>query len=109
MMYEPKQTEIDDKVQELLLVKITELDSFKQPMLGEAIGNDNGALISVLIEFAKASSIDDKLICHEKFIDALKKYFSLEVEAEKSLIAERGYTVQTAVDDFEFIPHDTRY
>lgn len=107
--FKPTQAAIEERELELLLFTISELDSFKQPMLGEAIGNDNGAIINVLIKFAKATSIDDKLWCHDMFLSALAKYFKLEDDAENSLIAEVGYYTRTDVDDDEFVPHDTRY
>lgn len=110
-MCEPKQNDIDEKAQELFFAKLSKLDAFKQPLIGEAIGNDDGALIEVLLEFALATTNDDKLACHDKFIAALKDYFDeskLEAEARDCLIAEVGYYKQTDVDDFKFVQHDTR-
>lgn len=102
-MYQPSQSAIAEKANELLIEKIQELDAFKTPLIVEAIGNDNGELASVLIEFAKADTQDDKLYCHDKFLKALHAYF--KIDAENVLIAEVGYFKQTAVDDFKFIHH----
>jgi hypothetical protein len=108
-MFEPTHQQIEDKELELVLAKIVELDSFKQPMLAEAIGNDNGTLIKVLLEFAIATSNDDKLWCHDKFLEALKSYFKLADVAENALIVEVGNVVRIDVDDYKFVPHDARY
>lgn len=85
----------------MLMDKIQELDMFKQPLIVEAVGNDDGDLAKVLIEFAKADNIDDKLWCHTKFIDALNKYFKLD--AEEELFNEAYEVIQVAVDDFKVV------
>ena len=108
-MYELKQSEIDSKVNELLLEKIAEPASPMDDMLHEAIGNDDGTLINVIRRFANATSIDDKIACHDELMAGIKKYFDLAYEAESALIAERGTIVRTDVDDYKFVPHDTRY
>lgn len=102
-MFEPKQTAIDDKVQELL---------------AEALKDDDiliDALIHCLPQFRRLynSGLFDASDCALDLYKAIDKhiinYMGLETLARNALIAEVGYTVRTDVDDYKFVYHDTRY
>jgi hypothetical protein len=97
-MFEPKQSAIDDTVQE---------------MLAEALLDDDmliDALISCLDEFrAWYKDRDARFELKEAIDKHVINYMGLEALAINALIEECGYTVRTDVDDYKFIPHDTRY
>jgi uncharacterized protein YeeX (DUF496 family) len=102
-MYEPKQTEIDDKVQELLAEKIKDNDNFID------------ALIECLPHVRKVydAGYFEIIDCTYDFKDAIDNYLikslGLEEQAQDMLIAEVGTEIRTDVDDYKFVPHDTRY
>jgi hypothetical protein len=103
MSYEPKQSEIDDKVQELLDNAIADDDYFVNalieclPQVRKVYNNDFVELTDTVYDFIVA--VDGYLI----------KSLGLEEQARNILIAEVGTVVRTDVDDYKFIPHDTRY
>ena len=102
-MFEPKQTEIDDKVQELLAEKLKDDDVLVE------------ALIHCLPQVRRLynSGLFEASDCALDLYKAIDKHIinwlELESKARDALIAEVGYTVRTDVDDFKFVYHDTRY
>lgn len=96
-MYEPTQNMIDDKVQELLAENIETL------WLADA-------LVACRDEFRAFHKNKDLGFEFKEAVDKyIIRYARLEEKAESMLIAERGVTVRTDVDDYKFVPHDTRY
>jgi hypothetical protein len=98
MSYEPTQNEIDDKVQELLdeCLKVNEWL--------------HAALVDCADEFRAFYKDNDLGFELKEAVDKyIIKYAQLEEKAEGMLIAERGVTVRTDVDEYKFVPHDTRY
>ena len=98
-MFEPKQSEIDSKVQDLLEKTLQDDDEWL-----------DDALVSCKSEFMafyrdNNAGFDFKLAIDNYII----KHANLEQKAFDELIAEKGTIVQTDVDDYKFIPHDTRY
>jgi 23S rRNA G2069 N7-methylase RlmK/C1962 C5-methylase RlmI len=96
-MYEPTQNEINNKVQELLAEYI------QTSWLNEALVDCGDEFRA----FYKDSDLSFEL--KEAIDKYIIRYAKLEEKAEAMLIAERGVTVRTDVDDYKFVPHDTRY
>ena len=102
-MFELKQSEIDDKVCELL---------------HEAIADDD-ILIDALIHclpqirglyFSPYLDVQDKAYDLESAIDRhIINYHELEAKARDALIVERGTVKRVDVDDYIFVLYDTRY
>lgn len=101
-MYEPNQVDIEDKASELLEAHFADDDYLID------------ALISALptLRAVLKASPDDVLDARFDLVKALHKhakfYKDFEAEARDFLIGQVGYTVQTAVDDFKFVQHETR-
>lgn len=102
-MFEPKQSEIDDKVQELLHEAIADDD-----MLIDALIH---CLPEVMAVYERKSEwlIDDVLDLKTAIDKHICTYLSLEALATNALIAEVGDTVRTDVDDYIDVIYDTRY
>jgi hypothetical protein len=102
-MYEPTQSEIDDKVQELLDANIADVDCFINALI-ECLPHVS------LVYKGDIFELNDTVYDFKDAIDRyLTKSLDLEEQARNMLIAEVGTVVRTDVDDYEFIPHDTRY
>lgn len=97
-MYEPKPTEIDDKVQELLAEKLKD-DQWLCDALASCLYDFRAFYKDNDAGFDYKLAIDNYIIHHAKLAD----------KATDMLIAEVGYTVRTDVDDYKFALHDTRY
>lgn len=96
-MFEPKKSEIDSKVNELLADHIAQDDWLCD------------ALVSCTNEFRafykdNDSGFDFKLAVDNYIIH----HAGLESKARDALIAEVGYVKRVDVDDYKFVPHDTR-
>ena len=97
-MFEPTQTQIDDKVQELLAEKLKDDDVLVE------------ALINCLPQVRTFYKDNDYGFDLKEAIDKhVINWLELESKARDALIAEVGYTVRTDVDDYKFVYHDTRY
>jgi uncharacterized protein YeeX (DUF496 family) len=102
IMYEPEQIEIADKVQELL---------------ANAIADDDYLIDSLILCLPYIRKVYDAgyfeiIDCKYDFKDAVDSYLikSLDLadKARDMLIAEAGTVIRTDVDDYKFVPHDTR-
>lgn len=60
----------------------------------------------VLIEFANADSIDDKLDCHDKFLKALHDYFKVKNEAETKVFYNTYQVHQVDADHHKIVARD---
>jgi hypothetical protein len=97
MSYEPTQNEIADKVQEFLAEYI------QTSWLSEA-------LVDCADEFMAFYKDNDLGFELKEAVDKyIIRFAELEEKAEELLIAEHGVTVRTDVDEYKFLPHDTRY
>ena len=101
-MFELKQSEIDDKVCELLHEAIADDDILIDALihcLPQVRSLYCSHYLDVRDEVSDLESAIDKHIIH---------YHKLEAKARDALIAERGKIVQTDVDDYIFVLYDTR-
>lgn len=102
MFNEPKQIDIDIKVDELLAEKLKDDDVLID------------ALIACLPQYREQYHAEYEYMHDTAFElnEAIDKYIidyhDLETKARDMLIAEKGNIVRTDVDDYEFVPHDTR-
>jgi hypothetical protein len=102
-MYEPKQSEIDDKVQELLDNAIANDDYFVDAII-ECLPHVRKVYKHNFFELS--DNVFDFIVAVDSY---LIKSLGLEDQARNMLIAQVGTVVRTDVDDYKFIPHDTRY
>lgn len=104
-MYEPTDSEINDKAKELMEDWLYENNC---DGLADAVVM-NLPLLKKLLEADLKDLADartDLLNAIEKYADAHNNFME---EAEDFLISQVGYLKRTDVDDYKFIPHDTRY
>jgi hypothetical protein len=101
-MYEPEQHEIDDKVLELLDNAIADDDYFVNALI-ECLPQVRKVYSSLSFE-----AVDARYDLEAAIDNYLIKNLGLEEQARNMLIAEVGAVVRTDVDDYKFIPHDTK-
>ena len=99
-MYEPKQTEISDKAQELLGDWLNEDDQFDEAVL--SCRN----LLRKLLECSNEDMLDVRLDLQTTLERYARSKGNFMQEAEDFLIGQVGYVKQTAVDDFRFVSHE---
>jgi hypothetical protein len=99
-MYEPNKQDIDDKQLELINDWLADDDQMADALVS------NIPLFRALLN---ARTLDDFIDSRFDLAIALQAYAKREndfySDAQDSLIAERGYSVRTAVDDHEFVKH----
>ena len=101
-MYEPKQIDIFNKVDELLAEKLKDDDVLIDALIACVPQYREQYHASYEDMHTTAVDLNSEVACY--IID----YHDLETKARDMLIAEKGNIVRTDVDDYEFVPHDTR-
>jgi hypothetical protein len=102
-MYEPTQNEIADKVEEALKNMLLD-DDFLIDAIIHCL-----PLFRKLLTCYSSDLVDVRFDLRERLEESIVGLRDLKEEARQCLIAERGATVRTDVDDYKFVPHDTRY
>lgn len=100
----PTPNEIKEKIEELRDAYIQDDDYLMDAIIGAL--DEVRALVN-------ARTHDDLLWAHDQLNNKIRANIQHEhkllAEALDSLVSLEGHTVQTAVDNFKFVPHDTRY
>jgi hypothetical protein len=102
-MYEPTLYEIAEKANELYQKSLKDDDYLIDALI------TNLPLVRKLLNPNSSDFLDAKLDLEVAIIKHIYWLRDLENKARDMLIAERGVTVRTDVDDYKFVPHDTRY
>jgi hypothetical protein len=104
MTYEPTKEAITDKAIELINEWLSDDDNYNDAMV--SITSFSRAVLKAKTLHDKADAILDLEVALQIYAIRQRDF---NTEARNALIAENGYTVRTAVDDYKFVAHNTEY